>query len=208
MPASLAFLLAALESRSLSSVSSGGHRFRRRHLCAASYVPGLLTTATCPIKTQSPHKCPHTSVTWSDGPSCDESAVDAFHAQAAGQGRWVRQPGCPQPSPWGPAEEPPPPDNDCRWEQAANGFPEIPKGQKAWDLWYNPAVRFRTDCPRCGGAWVGSQGAEGGQRGLGEQLSSSTRPWPARSSHCGASSAWPASCAVASCSSTSWATRR
>ena len=26
------------------------------------------------------------------------------------------------------------------WEQAANGFPEIPKGVKAWDLWYNPAI--------------------------------------------------------------------
>ena len=26
------------------------------------------------------------------------------------------------------------------WEEAANGFPEIPKGKRAWALWYNPAI--------------------------------------------------------------------
>ena len=35
----------------------------------------------------------------------------------------------------------------CRWEQAANGFPEIPKGKKVMDLWYNPAVRPRQTSP-------------------------------------------------------------
>ena len=26
------------------------------------------------------------------------------------------------------------------WEEAAANFPEIPKGKRAWALWYNPAI--------------------------------------------------------------------
>ena len=51
----------------------------------------------------------------------------------------------------------------CRWEQAANGFPEIPKGKKTWDLWYNPAVRPRQTAPSPRGP------ADAGADGVGMQ---------------------------------------
>ena len=57
------------------------------------------------------------------------------------------------------------------WQEAANGFPEIPKGKTVKEFWYNPAVRL-SPSSRGGGGWGGWGGSQGGQRRPARLLSS------------------------------------
>ena len=50
------------------------------------------------------------------------------------------------------------------WQEAANGFPEIPKGKTIKEFWYNPAVRLSPSSRGSGGG-EGGGGESGGQGG-------------------------------------------
>ena len=68
------------------------------------------------------------------------------------------------------------------WQEAANGFPEIPQGKTVKELWYNPAVRL-SPSSRGGGGGRGVGRESGGGRG--SVLSACAASPPHRSSRCG-----------------------
>ena len=70
------------------------------------------------------------------------------------------------------------------WQEAANGFPEIPKGKTVKEFWYNPAVRLSPSSR--GGGGGGGVGRESGGAGEARSVLSSCAAFPPhRSSRCG-----------------------